>query len=76
MDEVQKCTAFRQVNNALNTCNGSSTGSVHNLFINLPVLVYRKKNASQSGEWKRPYNLLSIRGELGIIQLPHGPTKF
>ena len=33
-------------------------------------------NAGQSGEWKRPYNLLSIQGESVIIGLPHGLIKF
>ena len=76
MDEVRKCTASRQVNDALNTCNGPSTASVHDLPINSPVLIYREGKASQSGEWKGPYNLLSIEGESVIIELPHGPTKF
>ena len=76
MDEVRKCTASRQVNDALNTRNGPSTASVHDLPINSPVLVYREGKASQSGEWKGPYNLLSIQGESVIIELPHGPTKF
>ena len=37
MDEVQKCTASRQVNNTLNTWNGPSTISMHDLLINSPV---------------------------------------
>ncbi len=76
MNEVRKCTASRQVNNALNTRNGPSTAAVHGLPINSPVLVYREGNVGQSGEWKGPYNLLSIQGESVIIELPHGPTKF
>ena len=76
MDEVRKCTASRQVNDALNTRNGPSTAAVHDLPINSPVLVYREGNVGQSGEWKGPYNLLSIQGESVIIELPHGPTKF
>ena len=76
MDEVRKSTASRQINDALNTRNGPSTASVHDLPINSPVLVYREGNAGQSGEWKGPYNLLSIQGESVIIELPHGPTKF
>ncbi len=76
MDEVRRTTASRQVNDALNTCNGRSTGSVHDLPINSPVLVYREGNAGQSGEWKGPYNLISIQGESVIIELPHCSTKF
>ena len=37
MDKVQKCTTFRQVNNALNTWNGPLTAAVHDLPINSPV---------------------------------------
>ncbi len=76
MKEVRKCTASRQVNNTLNTRNGSLTAAVHGLPINSPVLVYRKRNVSQLGEWKGPYNLLNIQGKSVIIELPHGPTKF
>ena len=76
MDEVRKCTASRQVNDALNTWNGPSTTAVHDLPINSPVLVYQERNVGQSGEWKGPYNLLSIQGESVIIELPYGPTKF
>ena len=50
MDEVRKCTASQQVNDALNTRNGLSTTSVHDLPINSPVLIYREGNAGQSGE--------------------------
>ena len=49
---------------------------MHNLPINSPVLVYREGKASQSEEWKGPYNLLSIQGKSVIIELPHSFTKF
>ncbi len=76
MDEIRRSTASRQVNDSLNIRDGLSTGSVYDLPINSPVLVYREGNTGQSGEWKRPYNLLSIQGKSMIIGLPHGPTKF
>ncbi len=75
MDEVQKCTASRQVNDAINSQNGLSIVAVNGLPINLPILVYQGGNVSQSGEWKGPYNLLSIQGKSVIIELPHDPTK-
>ena len=50
IDEVQKCTASRQVNNALNTYNGLFIASVHDLPINSLVLVYQEGNAGQSEE--------------------------
>ncbi len=50
MDEVRRSTASRQVHDALNTRNRPSTGSVNDLPIESPVLVYRERNAGQSGE--------------------------
>ena len=76
MDEVQKYTASRHVNNALNTRNGSLTVAVHDIPIYSPVLVYWEGNVGQSGKWKRPYNLLSIQGKSVIIKLRNGPTQF
>ncbi len=76
MNEGRRSTGFRQINDTLNIRNGLSTGLVNDLPINSPVLVYREGNAGQSGEWKGPYNLLSIQGESVIIGLPHCPTKF
>lgn len=42
MDKIRKIVVFYQINNVLNTYNGLSNGSVHNLFINLPILMYRQ----------------------------------
>lgn len=76
INKVWKFTTFWQVNNTLNTCNESSIAFVYDLLINLPVLVYQEKKASQSREWKRLYNLLSIQSKLVIIKLLHDPAKF
>ena len=40
MDKVQKYTTSRQVYDVLNTYNGPSTTSVHDLLINPLVLIY------------------------------------
>lgn len=40
INEVQRYTAFQQINNTLNTLNGLSTTFVHNLPIYILVLVY------------------------------------
>lgn len=45
MNEVRKCTASQQINDTFNTCNKPSTTFVHDLPINLPVLVYQEGNA-------------------------------
>ena len=49
MEEIQKSTALRQVNDALNTRNGPSTSLIHNLPLNSLVLVFREGNTGQSG---------------------------
>lgn len=76
MNEIQKCTKSRQINDAPNTRNGFSTACIHNLPINLPVLVYQKGNVGQSREWKELYNFFSMKSKLMIIELPYGSTKF
>lgn len=50
IDKVWKYIASQQVNNTLNTCNKPYTVFIHNLPINLPVLVYQERKASQLGE--------------------------
>ena len=49
---------------------------MHDLSINLLVLVYWKRNADQSNVWKEPYNLLSIKGKSIMIELLYDLTKF
>jgi hypothetical protein len=48
MNEVRKLNATRQLNDALNIQNDSSSILIHNLSLNSDVLVYREKNDSQS----------------------------
>lgn len=49
IEEVKKSHIFCQVNNILNTQNSPSTSFIHNLSLNILVLVFHKENASQSG---------------------------
>ena len=42
--QIQKIQAKRQINNALNTRNGLSTTIIHDLALNLEVLVWREGN--------------------------------
>jgi hypothetical protein len=48
MNEVRKLNAIRQLNDALNIRNDSSSILIHNLSLNSDVLVYREKNENQS----------------------------
>jgi hypothetical protein len=46
MKEIRKSMTTRQVNDALNTRNESSTKTIHDLSINSVVLVFRERNTS------------------------------
>ncbi len=48
MKKVRKAIAFRQMNDALNMRNDSSTILIHDLSLNSLVLIYRERNADQS----------------------------
>jgi hypothetical protein len=76
MAEIQKLQAKRQVVDALNTHNGLNTDSIHNLKLNLPVLVWREGNTGQSGSWEGPYRLVSTDSENCVLALPQGNTTF
>lgn len=76
MDKVKKNITSHQINNTLNTYNRLFTRSMHNLPINLSVLVYREGNTNQSKEWKGLYNFISIQSKSVIIEFPYGLTKF
>ena len=76
MDEVKRLTTSRQVNDALNTRNGPSTASVHDLPLNSDVLVFRESKAGRAGSWKGLYKLIGLEGEQAIVELTSGPTRF
>ena len=71
MAEIVKLRARKSVNNALHHRNGPDTTSVHDLPLNLQVLVWR-----ESGNWTRPHHLLAIEGETCHVQLTSRPTSF
>jgi hypothetical protein len=48
MNEIRKLIVIRQLNDALNIQNDSSSILIHNLSLNFDVLVYREKNDNQS----------------------------
>jgi DNA-binding FrmR family transcriptional regulator len=48
MNEVRKLNFIRQLNDALNIRNNSSSILIHNLSLNSFVFVYREKNDDQS----------------------------
>jgi hypothetical protein len=76
MAEITKLQAQKSVNNALHHRNGPDTTPIHDLPLNLEVLVWREGNIGQGGKWTRPYTLLALEGETCKVQLPHRPTDF
>jgi hypothetical protein len=76
MNEVRKSIVIRQLNDALNIRNDSSSTLIHNLSLNSDVLVYREKNDNQSESWKDSFKLLSIDDESANIELSSDSTKF
>jgi hypothetical protein len=76
MNEVRKSIVIRQLNDALNIWNDSSSILIHNLSLNSDVLVYRKENDNQSRSWKDSFKLLNIDDESAIIEFSSDSTKF
>ncbi len=76
MNEVRKLIATRQLNDALNIRNDSSSILIHNLSLNSFVLVYRERNDNQSESWKDSFKLLNVDDESVIIELSSDSTKF
>jgi hypothetical protein len=76
MKEIRKSIVIRQLNDALNIRNDSSSILIYNLSLNSDILVYREKNDSQSESWKISFKLLNINDESTIIELSNDSTKF
>ncbi|KAI0998670.1 hypothetical protein K3495_g9528 [Podosphaera aphanis] len=58
MKEVQKCHAWRQVNDALRISNGPHTSHLKGLPLNSKVIVYR-----ENGGWTGSHMMTSMSGE-------------
>ena len=76
MAEIQRLRAKRQVNDALNTRNGPSTTTVHDLALNSDVLLWREGNAGKTGHWDGPFKLVSMDGESCVLAVPYGNATF
>jgi hypothetical protein len=76
MNEIRKSIVIRQLNDALNIRNDSSSILIHNLSLNFDVLVYRKKKDNQSKSWKDSFKLLNVDDESTIMKLSSDSTKF
>ena len=52
-------------------CNGLNITLIYNFPLNSKVLVWRK-----SGNWTRPYRLLTVENKIYCVQLLSGLTSF
>jgi hypothetical protein len=50
MNEIKRLVTTRQVNDALNTQNESSTASLHDLSLNSSVLIFREDTENNHSE--------------------------
>jgi hypothetical protein len=69
MIEIRKFRVERQIINALNIWNDSIITSIHDLFLNSNVLVWRENNVNQRDKWTESFKLLSIENETCKIAL-------
>ena len=76
MEEIARIRAKKQVNDTLNQRNGLFVTMIHDLPLNLDVLVQHKGNTRQSGRQTGPFKLLGIDKEICKVQFPKGPTNF
>ena len=76
MNEIRNIHAKRQIDDALNTRNESIIISLHNLFINSNVLVWRKNNADKIDKWTSSFKLLEIENEVCRINLSSSFIEF
>ena len=76
MKEIKKLNDSRQINDALNMKNGPSVVSVHDLFLNSKVFVFRKNNADRIENWKNSYKFIDLKGEQAIIKFSNESTRF
>ena len=56
--------------------NRPKTNTVHNLPLNLLVLVWREGNISQAKHWDGLYNLFIIKEEIYTVKLLSKPISF
>ncbi len=74
--EIRKFRAERQVIDALNIWNDSIIISIHDLSLNLNVLIWRENNVNQRDKWIESFKLLNIEDEMCKIVLSSESTDF
>ena len=65
-----------QVQEVLNYQNGPLITIIYDLLINSKVFIQRKGNIKKISSQKGLFKLFKVSGEIYILQLLYGPTKF
>ncbi len=76
MIEIRKFRAERQIVDVLNNRNDLIIISIHDLFLNSDVLIWRKDNVNQHDKWIESFKLLSIENETCKIALSSESIDF
>jgi hypothetical protein len=76
MYEVRKSIVIRQLNDALNTRNNSSSILIYNLSLNFDVLMFRERNDNQSKSWKNSFKFVNVNDKSMIIEFSSDSIKF
>ncbi len=76
MIEIRKFTAERQIANALNIRNDFIIISIHDLFLNSNVLIWRESNINQRDKWIESFKLLNTNDEICKIELSSESIDF
>jgi hypothetical protein len=74
MTEVRKFRVEKQIADALNTRNDSNVNSIHDLFLNSDVLIWRE--GTNRDKWIESFKLLSIDDETCKIDLSFYSIEF
>ena len=76
MNEIKKHIVSRQIRDALNIRNDSSTILIRDFSLNSEILVFRENIENQIESWKNWYKFLKLKNETAIIKLFRKSIKF
>ena len=76
MNEVRKHIASRQIKNAFNIRNESSTISIRDFSLNSKILIFRENIENQADAWKESYKFFDLKNEAVIIEFLRKSTRF
>ena len=76
VNEIRKHIALRQIKNAFNIQNESSTISIRNFSLNSEILIFRENIENQTNAYKKSYKFFDLKNETIIIKFFRKLTRF